>query len=325
MKNWIVKGCICLIIALFSGELSAATCTAIVNNGNWTNGASWSCGHQPANNDVVIIPDTITILISTNMSGNTDILQLHIYGILEFNSGKIGMGAGSGVSIYTGGKIINTGGGGNSSNIVIGGTTVWKASDGTVTGPTSFGIPVPLPVELIYFTGNNSEGQVTLSWQTAQETNNDHFEIQRSSDGVNYTVIGEIKGSGSLNYPVEYSYTDENPLPGIVYYRLLQVDTDKRYSISNAIAINVSGNDMNLSIAPNPVTDGSFEITANVGKASEVTISISNSQGSELFTQSISGSTIISVTNNSLNLVSGIYIVSIKNGHTIIHNKIIVQ
>ncbi|MCP4123353.1 MAG: T9SS type A sorting domain-containing protein [Bacteroidetes bacterium] len=65
-----------------------------------------------------------------------------------------------------------------------------------------------------------------LEWQTASEINSDYFEIQRSADVLYWQTIGEVKGAGWSADVINYSWTDENPLNGQSYYRLMQVDQD---------------------------------------------------------------------------------------------------
>ena len=90
-----------------------------------------------------------------------------------------------------------------------------------------------LPVELTYFTAEKTGKVAKLTWETAFERNNDVFEIQRSTDGEDFTTIMTEKGSGTTNDAVTYSITDENPVAGSNYYRLKQIDFDGIYSYSD--------------------------------------------------------------------------------------------
>ncbi|MCX6162087.1 MAG: T9SS type A sorting domain-containing protein, partial [Ignavibacteriae bacterium] len=67
----------------------------------------------------------------------------------------------------------------------------------------------PLPVELLSFNANAEGSKVTLRWQTASELNNHGFYIERKNGENNgWKEIGFIKGSGSANTPMSYSYED---------------------------------------------------------------------------------------------------------------------
>ena len=65
-----------------------------------------------------------------------------------------------------------------------------------------------LPVELISFSGQFINENTNLSWSTATETNNDYFVIEKSSNGIDFSIIGKVDGNGTTNETSNYSYTD---------------------------------------------------------------------------------------------------------------------
>src|SRR5690606_28516311 len=73
---------------------------------------------------------------------------------------------------------------------------------------------------------------VDLTWATASEYNNDRFEIERSTNGLNWSQIGSVSGMGTTQQRHEYLFTDEYPENGENYYRLKQVDFDDKYEYS---------------------------------------------------------------------------------------------
>lgn len=83
----------------------------------------------------------------------------------------------------------------------------------------------PLPIELISFTAKAVENKkVILNWITQTEINNDYFILLRSKDGLHFENIAQIEGHGTTTSVSHYEFTDENPLPGVSYYKLRQVD-----------------------------------------------------------------------------------------------------
>ncbi|MCX6352189.1 MAG: T9SS type A sorting domain-containing protein [Bacteroidetes bacterium] len=103
----------------------------------------------------------------------------------------------------------------------------------------------PLPVELTLFTaqlkGNNT---ALLSWTTASEINNNHFDIERSVDAKTFTKVTEVKGNGTTNNITDYSYMDVfGALPArIIYYRLKQVDDNGAFEYSPIYKLNLTTN-----------------------------------------------------------------------------------
>lgn len=112
----------------------------------------------------------------------------------------------------------------------------------------------PLPVELTSFDAVPLRGQVVLDWSTATEKNNAWFAIERSADGYLFAEIGRIPGAGNSNTRLNYTFTDEHPLPGVNYYRLRQIDDDGLFSYSPVRSVRVSSAGR-LLLYPAPATD----------------------------------------------------------------------
>ncbi|TZF84593.1 T9SS type A sorting domain-containing protein [Pedobacter sp. BS3] len=93
-----------------------------------------------------------------------------------------------------------------------------------------------LPVKLSSFTAQKQGENIQLSWATASETNNSHFEVLRS-DGSGFKVITTVQGNGTSDQAHTYSYTDTHPLAGVSYYQLRQVDVDGQSELSEIIPV----------------------------------------------------------------------------------------
>jgi hypothetical protein len=111
----------------------------------------------------------------------------------------------------------------------------------------------PVPVTWLYFEGFYVNNATKLIWKTASETNNDYFEIQRSLDGLNYSYIGKVKGSGNSNEIKSYTFFDNYSNPMILYYRLKQVDIDGTAVYSRTIAVNNA-----------EISDGKFSVKTDL-------------------------------------------------------------
>jgi hypothetical protein len=119
-----------------------------------------------------------------------------------------------------------------------------------------------MPVKFSNFTLNKFPKTTILSFTTASETNNDYFTIERSGDGPSFDAIGEIKGAGNSTEEKHYEFTDENPLPGINYYRIKQTDYDGQYSYSEIRSVRHIGKG-NVAISPRS-TDGRLDISTEM-------------------------------------------------------------
>jgi hypothetical protein len=91
-----------------------------------------------------------------------------------------------------------------------------------------------VPVELIMFTASVVNNSVNLKWETATEVNNYGFDVERRADKNNWEKIGFVQGHGTTNFPMSYSFFDNDiTLAGTYYYRLKQIDIDGTYEYSH--------------------------------------------------------------------------------------------
>jgi len=94
-----------------------------------------------------------------------------------------------------------------------------------------------LPVSLVNFKAKRKDGStVSLTWETEQESNNDHFEVQRSfSPGSGFTTVATVDSkavNGNSSTRLSYDAQDINDFSGIAYYRLVQKDGDGKATVS---------------------------------------------------------------------------------------------
>ncbi|MBS1684117.1 MAG: T9SS type A sorting domain-containing protein [Bacteroidetes bacterium] len=136
---------------------------------------------------------------------------------------------------------------------------------------------VALPVQLMYLTATPVDNSyLRLDWATASEINNRGFEVQRSTDGINYEVIGWVDGHVNSNTKLEYSYDDRSVVPNsIYYYRLRQVDLDGKDDYSNIVSGTIIGRGGFVveSLRPNPASDKvTVQVVSSAGQSATVTL-----------------------------------------------------
>jgi sucrose-6-phosphate hydrolase SacC (GH32 family) len=121
-----------------------------------------------------------------------------------------------------------------------------------------------LPVTWLSFTAQQKNSAIQLQWQTAAEINNDHFEVQKSTDGVTFNSIASLAANNDSRYTATYNFSDYSPVTGKNYYRIKQVDKDGKISYSNIRQLNylVESKQTRTKIIENPVA-GSIELLYN--------------------------------------------------------------
>ena len=143
---------------------------------------------------------------------------------------------------------------------------------------------IPLPVELSSFTSETETNNVTLNWTTSSEENNAGYDIERSVINDNWSKAGFVKGNGTTNNTINYTFTDKNLQSGKYKYRLKQTDFNgnfKYYELSNEVTIGVPDKFYLSQNYPNP-----FNPTSNLGfgisKLGFVSLKVYDSQGKEV-------------------------------------------
>src|SRR5690606_37787221 len=108
-----------------------------------------------------------------------------------------------------------------------------------------------IPVELASFTASIIDGKVNLIWQTASETNNYGFEVERKTAGQNFTKVGLVAGYGATTELKNYNFVDNSVTSAKYIYGLKQVDFDGTFEYSKEVEVEVNPMPAVYSLAQN--------------------------------------------------------------------------
>jgi len=177
----------------------------------------------------------------------------------------------------------------------------------------------PLPISLYSFGAELVSGNVFISWETVSELNNDYFVVERSVDGIHFRSIGVVKGKGNSKSLLKYNLIDNQPVSGMSYYRLTQVDYDGSSMVVSNVAIinNTSKEEFNLQVYPNPSTGYLF-----VNVSMPALLKIISFNGKIIFCKQLSAG------NNKIYLEgisSGIYYVKALTNSNVVIKKLVVE
>ncbi len=179
-----------------------------------------------------------------------------------------------------------------------------------------------LPVELTFFRASEQNGQVYLQWQTATEVENDFFSPQRSSTGLNFETIGNVKGAGTSFEFLNYSFLDAQPLRGDNYYRLKQTDYNGDFSYSDVEVVRIEAENPSLQIFPNPVNGGTLTLSFDSNSEGELSVDLLPLSGKRFFSNRYDiqkGVNLFEI--NLENLHKGIYFLKIETSGRKVFNK----
>ncbi|TAE36621.1 MAG: T9SS C-terminal target domain-containing protein [Sphingobacteriales bacterium] len=171
-----------------------------------------------------------------------------------------------------------------------------------------------LPIELVNFTAQKLNNGVFLKWQTLSEKNTKQFEIQRSSDGINFTTIGTKPTAGNSSSTLNYYFNDLTPQIGLNYYLIKSIDADGNvYHTDMQTVVYELANDNEIVIFPNPVKD-EFNLSWDKKNKPLIRVNIFTIDGKKLqsFENSPNQNFKISVSN----LPIGVYLLEIQDKNT---------
>ena len=219
---------------------------------------------------VTIFPDSISsVSISSQVNGTTE----------TFTATAISGGSTPTYQWYKNNTLV----GSDSTytdSVLVTGDSVWvvmTSSAGCIIQPNDTSniiiVTNPLPVSIKAFTVSIDGNHSVLNWATATELNTSHFNVQHSTDGSNFSNIGNVKAIG--NGANSYQFTDKSPANGTNYYRLQSVDKDGSYTYSKVVSALFTINNSPLTIYPNPAKDNitingnhiaSIQVLDNMGR-----------------------------------------------------------
>jgi len=189
----------------------------------------------------------------------------------------------------------------------------------------------PLPIELVSFTAlANERNDVTLLWETASETNNDYFTVERSANGIDFVEIMTISGAGNSSSPLFYNTIDNNPGEGVSFYRLKQTDYNGLFEYFNIVGVELNETaSTTVNVYPNPSTGEVINVRANSVDDEEILIVLTNVMGQIVYSKTVvqNSGNINTVLSPPSTLTEGIYLVTgvSKNHKELFQEKLIVK
>ena len=185
----------------------------------------------------------------------------------------------------------------------------------------------PLPVELISFNAKLvGQDKSQLTWATAQEINNDYFNIERSEEGTNWLKVGQVDVvNPNSNSIKNYSFTDifGFTTAKVLYYRLKQVDLNGQFTYSEIRKVTLSTIANDVKVWYNRDADkSSIRFTANQDK--QISIRLMSNDGKAISDKDFGVTTgFNSIDLDMTTLAKGIYsIVIIESGNAEVHRVI---
>jgi glucose/arabinose dehydrogenase len=176
---------------------------------------------------------------------------------------------------------------------------------------------IATPVDLTSFYGLEKNGIVDLFWETKNEVNVQQYEIESSTNGIDFSRVGIVKAKNSSVYRFSH------PLPATKtsYYRLRILDIDGKFEYSKIIHINASISQENNFVKPSIITNNILNL--NLIEPFQQ-LQLINMEGKEVWKQNVSGRT--GYIRYSLPvLLPGSYIVRLVSNEKTLVQKILIR
>ena len=185
------------------------------------------------------------------------------------------------------------------------------------------------PTNLSTIAGNGANTALTMSWNSPQSGNPDHYFLELTNEST-----GQIWAwnniAGNSNSKTKYGLTNGHNYSWRIRGACGTNGTSWATSFTASAYYTLGGQRMaspitNLEVYPNP-SKGMFSINFESKESQNIEISITNYLGEKVFKQEVSS--LINTYNRTIDLsnkANGIYLLSIKTNNKIFNKKIVIQ
>ena len=195
----------------------------------------------------------------------------------------------------------------------------------------------PLPVTLSSFkaklkkipaaqAGQPEKQEVQLEWVVQSETDLDHYEVERSTNATNFSLLVIVRANGSSNITT-YNTMDPSPVAGLNYYRLKMVDRDGHFVYSQVIVIRITESiSVTTSIKPNPFTN-TLDVYITLPHITPLDIRLIDLSGHIIYSKSMKramGFNWCTITGLE-KLPAGIYFLQVISDDNVVYDKLLKQ
>jgi hypothetical protein len=176
-----------------------------------------------------------------------------------------------------------------------------------------------LPVHLTSFTATVLNGKVQLNWQVSEQLNILTYDVETSTDGNNFSVLGSVAAVSASRY----AFTHGMPVNGINFYRLKIIESDGSFKYSKIVTAEIN-KASRVQVLPNPFTN-SVQIIVSLPNASPVSTVIFDATGRKIYERTVYGNTGINKfeITSLQHFASGIYMVSVTSNKLISNHRLI--
>lgn len=113
----------------------------------------------------------------------------------------------------------------------------------------------PLPVMFDNVLAYEKNNGVNIEWSNLTERDIAIYYVERSTNGMDYTIIGQYLPKNNRDDKASYIAFDPEPVPGINFYRVKVIERSTKIIFSKVMRVETGLPGSKLSLYPNPVTN----------------------------------------------------------------------
>lgn len=173
-----------------------------------------------------------------------------------------------------------------------------------------------LPVQWLYFNAHKTGTQNKLVWATESQYQNKEFIVERSDDGVHFSTIGKLDGAGTSFRVANYEFNDSRPSNGKTFYRIRQVSTDGKSTVSSIAVVSAQTRRVGaVEHFPNPAQKF-VTVSVNKPEIGMLSITLYSADGKLVLQQQLmKGQDLINTTLDVQKLSKGTYLMKVVIGN----------
>lgn len=165
-------------------------------------------------------------------------------------------------------------------------TAVTSSTFSPFTIGTTNSILNPLPVSFTDVKAFEKGAGVQIDWSNATESDMSAYVIERSADGINFSVIGQTAPRSNQFDKVSYTYMDAAPLAGTNFYRIKAIELSGKNVYSKALRVDIGRSPKGISLYPNPVRGSVINIGFS-GLKGQYSLNVLNTAGQVVYRQNL--------------------------------------
>jgi hypothetical protein len=154
-----------------------------------------------------------------------------------------------------------------------------------------FGSSSITPVHFTSVTALQQGHNTGVSWNVQNELNIKQYQVEKSTDGINFTRVATIKSTGGNKLSSKYDWEDAATVTGTYFYRICGVDIDGALTYSQVVKIKMGMANQSVTIFPNPVHDGTVGLEFSNMPQGNYVIRIISAGGQQIIKTSFNNTT----------------------------------